>query len=387
MRIGYCTWKDPFDRKSWSGLHFHMMDALKTHCGDIIPLGPLPSWHLLPGKVLNRVLIRFSGKRYDSIHTPFAARRFAAALKRKIDVSRLDMLIFPGGSEILSYLEGTSVPVIYFSDTTFKSMIGYYDTYSGLLPISEKWGNEVEGRAIAKADILLYPSHWAAESAIHDYGCPAGRISVIPCGGNLGSGLIPDRARIAALEREKGGVLRLLFIGSNWDRKGGDIALQTTLELNRRGIDTSLTVCGDGPASLKENEKVRFVGFLDQNKPEELLKFQKLYLDSSLLILPTRSECFGFVFAEASSCGLPVIATDTGGVPDYVEQEVSGYLMPSDAGFESYADRIEELWRDKERYRSFSAAARSKFERELNWESWGRRVREVLTEKIPGFRG
>ena len=378
MRIGYCTTRDPFNKKSMSGLDYHMMKSLEKCVCKLIPLGPLLAPYSLPGKVLERLINRLLGKKFYYTNLPFIAKSIADDLESKIEKVKPDLLFFPNACELLSYLDDTHIPTVYFSDATFRSMVGYYEYFSSMLRISEKWYDECEAKSIEKADIILYSSHWAAESAVKDYGCPIDKIHVIPCGGNIDPSLIPSRKQIFQLEREKRDRLKLLYIGSSWKRKGGDIALKTILELNRRGIEATLTVCGTGPSSLKDNDKVDFVGFLDQNNPEELLRFQKLYLDASMFVLPTRSECFGFVFAEAASCGLPIVSTATGGVPDYVDHGVNGYLLPLEAGYMEYADKIEHIWRNKSRYREFSDKSRIKYEKELNWDTWGRKVRQVL---------
>ena len=380
MRIGYCSRRDPYNKKSLSGLDYHMRKALEGVCDEIIPLGPLSSPYTLPGKIFNRLYKRVFNTDFAYSRSPIYAKSLGAALKKKIKQCKPkpDVLYFPNASDVLSYLNEISIPVVYFSDATFKCMDGYYDFVSNLTSLSKRWFNEMERRSLKQADALIYPSHWAAASAVNDYGCPSEKIHVIPCGGNLEIDLTPSLDQILGLEREKEEVLKLLYIGGNWSRKGGSIVLEIVNELNRRGTKTSLIVCGDGPASLKEQDNVEFVGFLDQNKPEDMQRFHKLYIEASIFCVPSRSECFGFVYPEASAFGLPIISTDTGGIPDYVDNGMNGYLLPLESGYKEYADKIENIWTNKKKYKEFSLKSRQKYEAELNWATWGKKVYEVF---------
>lgn len=355
-----------------------MMRALERHCGELVPLGPLPSRMLLVGKMLSRLSQLTLGRRIDCDHVPIVAKQFGGAIGRRIEGRALDLLFFPNGSEVLAYLKGTDLPAVYFSDATFKRMVGYYNYYSNLLGISERWGNEIEGRAIARADLLLYPSRWVAESALQHYGASADKIHIILCGGNIEAKDVPSREEILSWRKEDNAVLEILYIGSDWKRKGGDIALAAMEELNRRGTDCRLTVCGGGSPKLAGNNRVEYIGFLDPNSEEDRKRFRDLYRKASVLVLPTRSECFSFVFAEASAFGLPVVGTATGGVVDYVDHGKGGYLLPREEGYASYADRIEDIWNNKQRYRLFSAESKSKYELELNWDAWALKVRDLL---------
>lgn len=63
---------------------------------------------------------------------------------------------------------------------------------------------------------------------------------------------------------------------------------------------------------------VENLGFLDKNNPNEYQKYPNTWSKVHLLLLPTRAECAGIVFNEASVYGVPILSPDTGGVSDYV---------------------------------------------------------------------
>lgn len=94
-------------------------------------------------------------------------------------------------------------------------------------------------------------------------------------------------------------------------------------------IDARLILIGDGEerpgmlqkaCELKLRDKVIFLG--KQDNVEDLIPSADLFL------LPSAEESFGLAALEAMSCGVPVIGTTRGGIPEVVEDGISGYLHP-----------------------------------------------------------
>src|SRR5260370_37309453 len=155
--------------------------------------------------------------------------------------------------------------------------------------------------AIKKASLLVYPSAWAAQSAIEDYHADKQKVHFMPFGANFEA--IPPRE--IAEKRKKSDRCKLLFVGTDWQRKGGDIAFETLLKLEEMGIQAVLIVCGCTPPHTSSHERMTVIPFLDKNDEKQRQELEQLYVTSDFLLLPTRQECFGMVFCEASSFGLP----------------------------------------------------------------------------------
>ena len=379
MRIGFCTRHDPLDKKSWSGLDYFLFQTLTKYCGEVIPLGPVHSPYFFLGKLINRFL-RLFGQRSSTVHFLPSSKYYARVVGNRVEKGNFDLLFFAASSEILAFLKVSDIPKVYFTDATFKLMDEYYQSFSDLAFFSHKWGNDIEQRAINQADLLICSSHWAAQSVVDDYGAFSDDVHVLLCGANLQ--VLPEREEIFALQGKRQKTLNLLFVGGDWLRKGGDIAFDAMVQLNNRGIDARLIVCGDIPQSYVKHKKIISTGFLNRNDPTEFARFHQLYKDATILFLPVRSECFGLTYAEASAYGLPIVSTATGGVPDYVDHMSNGYLLPEGSDAASYADRIESLWTDRQKYRDFSRKSREKYEKELNWEIWGTKMRMLLLRLV-----
>jgi len=126
----------------------------------------------------------------------------------------------------------------------------------------------------------------------------------------------------------------------------------------RRKIPARLLMIGDGPERSLAERLARQLGF------EELATFlgnvvaiETVLPVAKVLLLPSDAESFGLAALEAMACGVPVVGTAAGGLPEVVEDGVSGFLRPV-GDVEGMAAAALELLEDDERWRRFSAAAR-----------------------------
>jgi glycosyltransferase involved in cell wall biosynthesis len=288
-----------------------------------------------------------------------------------------DLVFSPAGSPLLAHLR-TRLPVVYSSDTTARLLLDYYPQFTGLSRRAIRNAEDLERAAIARADLLLYPTRWAADSAIADYGADPDRIRVIPYGANLRESPQDPGVRDVA----PGAPCRLLLVGANWAIKGGEIAIDTLAALRARGIEAELTVVGSAPEARRQMPGLTFIPFLDKNRAEDRARLDALYRAADFFILPSRCECYGIVFCEAAAYGLPALASRTGGIPEVVREGETGYTLPLSADGAAYADRIMALRADPDGYRALRAASRRAFESLLNWDSWGRAAAEAVREML-----
>ncbi len=137
----------------------------------------------------------------------------------------------------------------------------------------------------------------------------------------------------------------LLFVGRLVSVKGADLAVEALRRLRKRGIDTTLTICGDGPERDALEQQVRDADLEDSitfegwTEPDELAAH---YRRAELLLVPSRYEPFGIVALEAIASGCPVVAAETGGLPEAVGD--CGLLVPPDDA-EALADATERALR------------------------------------------
>jgi N-acetyl-alpha-D-glucosaminyl L-malate synthase BshA len=126
----------------------------------------------------------------------------------------------------------------------------------------------------------------------------------------------------------------------------------------RKNVDAELVMAGDGPErgpaeglarELGLGPHVRFLG--KQDHMERLIP--RMYA----LHLPSEMEAFGLAALEAMACGVPPVATRTGGVPDLITHATDGFMEPV-GDIEAQATRLTELLTDDALHASIAAAAR-----------------------------
>lgn len=367
LKIGFLTVSDARSRRSWSGINYFMSQALQRQCGEVVFLGPIDTRLIFVGKVLNFLSLRVLGRKYDYTRSRWYARRVSALASDRIKHRQLDCIVASAAAGALAYLDRPGIPIVFVSDTTFSLINSYYDSFSNYLPISVKDGRRMSKTAMELADIVTFPSQWAANSAIHDYGISPEKVHVIPMGANLDRIPPPEIAQ----GRRRSGECRLLFLGVDWKRKGGDIALEALLCLEEKyGIKAHLTVCGCQVPGDVSHPRMRVIGFLDKGNPAQAEQLSQLFIETDYFLLPTRKECFGIVFCEASAYGVPSITTDTGGVAGAVAQGRNGYLLPESARGDAYAKVIAEIESSDEYYKQLCRTSRSEYDNRVNWDIW-----------------
>lgn len=378
-KIAFLTSDDPADKRYKSGSPYFMVKALREHCGDVTLLGPVrPRW--LKAEVLLSVASRrLLGKNYDYQHSALLARSYARLLEKRLATGDYDLIVAAYASTELAYLRSDR-PVVYTSDITFALISDYYPEYSNLLGISRRHGNQVERMAIAKSDAVVYPTEWAAQSAIDHYRAARDKVYVLPYGANLE--IIPDRDKIIQARNRRPGRCRLLFLGVDWERKGGEIALQAMAGLESLGVDASLTVCGCVPPDGAGHPRMSVIPFIDKNTALGEKRLASLFLDSDFLLFPTRSEATGRAVCEANAFGIPVIATRTGGVPYLVAEGENGFTLPYGSSGLEFARAVKRAWDDGGQYRKLCESSRSMFEKRLNWGAWAKGMNEIFETRL-----
>lgn len=364
---------DVSEARFWSGTPFHMSKSLASEGNDIVHIGPLNAPILPVYKAYSRLCRTFHKKGLSPFHAGPVVAQYAADASRKIRATSPDIVFAPAGSTFAWGIPD-GVPLVYASDATFRLVENYHPNYRNMSRAARDMTERLERDTIARADLVLYPSNWAAESAVRDYGADPAKVHVIPWGANLEE--MPDRNSV--LGERKPGPCRLLFIGANWEEKGADIAVGTLNELKARGVDAELVICGCTPPKPSAQDGLTIIPFLDKNVPAQRERLSQLYRDADFFLLPTRADCYGIVFCEAAAYGVPSIAPATGGVPGAISDGETGILLPPNGTKVDYATVIADMFANPDRLARLKQSSRDGYEARLNWQAWARRCSELM---------
>lgn len=230
-------------------------------------------------------------------------------------------------------------------------------------------------RAVFRRAALVLPASRALERAILELE-PRTRSRAVPNAVDIS--LFRPRRR-----RADGGPHRLLSVGLLYDAKAYDILLDAVAALDRRRSDFQLSIVGDGPlrAELEaqaERLDIRGVVTFEGLKPKTTVA--ELMSAADLFVLASRFDNNPCVLIEAAASGLPIVATEVGGIPDIVDR--GGILVPAEDP-ERLARAIGEALDHLHAFEPdrIAATARARFSR----EAVGAALREAYEEAV-GWR-
>jgi glycosyltransferase involved in cell wall biosynthesis len=359
---------------NWSGTPFYMVKGLEAAGATVDILAPLPEHRPLL-QLGKKAAYRAVGKRHLPDRDPKVLRRWADELERRLEGSRADAVLSPSSTPV-TYLE-TDLPVVIWTDAILDALVGFYSEFSNLSAATVRNGRRQEKAALARATLAVYSSGWAADGARDTHGIGGGRLHVVPFGANIEA---PSRADVtAAIDARRHDLCRLVFVASDWTRKGGDVAVEAVRLVNEAGVRAELTLVGASPPDGEAlPPHARHMGRVAKSSVKAADPMGDLIGGAHFMILPTRADCAPVVFAEASAWGTPSLAPQVGGVGELVVDGVNGRLLEAESAPAAYASAILAALEDPAAYRELALSSRREYERRLNWETAGRKIVRLI---------
>lgn len=372
MKVYFVTLFDAQNIRNWSGTAYYLSKSLEKAGVEVEYIGDLKS---LPGNyfkfrfrsfLYNKLLKKKLGT-YISFYEPENLQYIAEQVAEKLNYREDGIVLSPGAIPI-AYLK-TNMPVVLWTDATFAVMKDYYTEFMGLNQRTIKNCNDYEKNVLKRSNLSIFSSEWAANSAINDYGADPGKVKVISYGANIEC----DRTINSIIENNKKkskDICKLLFVGQDWERKGGEAAVRVAKELNNRNIKTELTIVGClPPEGLKLPDYIKVKGFIKKSEKEGAELMNRLYADSHFFILPTLAECTPIVFSEANSFGLPVLTTNTGGISSIIKNDINGRMFGPQLEITSCVEYVIQFFTDVENYNKYSVSSFKEYMTRLNWQT------------------
>lgn len=365
MRVLACI-GDATSARAHGGLPYHLLDAGKK--AGFIDAG----WPLQPEKLsgarlwwnVRRLLTdgEYGGYQYTD--------NFLRALVSQAPVawSRPDEIIsiFP----LLPPPPAHRANVSIYIDATIKQNFEEYGIAKnvGRGLISETLARERQ--AYREVTRIICRSTVAAKSVVEDYGIDARKVHIVPGGANIigdpGTSCYgPDDPLFAPL--------RLGFIGKDWRRKNLPFLLKIAETLSARGIAVEVVAAGFDPEKGPRHPLLRAIGFID--KQSNLRTFVDVIRSCHFSCLFSIAEAFGLSNRESLRLGVPVLASNIGGIPDTVPQDC-GHLFVPDAVAADIADIVEAYVQCPDSYRALRDAVAARAE-EFTWTAAVAKMQEI----------
>jgi glycosyltransferase involved in cell wall biosynthesis len=209
---------------------------------------------------------------------------------------------------------------------TAPKTIRVYTPHGGSLHFG--WGSptglvylNAERALTSRTDLFLFESAYGRDAFKAKIGEPQGLVRVVH------NGVTDDEFQPIVVSQS---ATDLLFVGELRALKGVDVLIAAIKQLAQEGRNVTATIVGDGPDRARfEREvakqdlgaQVHFVGV----KPA-----RQAFTLGRLLIVPSRAESLPYIVLEAAAAGLPMIATQVGGIPEIFGPDAGALVAPSD---------------------------------------------------------
>ena len=220
------------------------------------------------------------------------------------------------------------------------------------------------------ADAVAVTGSHVERTLIQRYGCDPNRVTTVHIGANVP--IVPvsaDLARYAAKH--------VLFVGVEWERKGGPALVEGFLLAAKHHPDAKLTIVGCSPAI--SHPRINVVGRVER------AEVAGLYQAASVFCMPSLIEPLGIAVVEASLFRLPVIATQIDGFLETVTDGQTGILVPLHAPV-AIAAALRKLFGAPELGRQMGTAGFERNHTRFDWNEVGKRLRCIIEAIAPGVR-
>jgi glycosyltransferase involved in cell wall biosynthesis len=234
---------------------------------------------------------------------------------------------------------------------------------------------ERERAVYQNAAVVMTISEFLRRSFLHDFGVSEARVTAVGAGPNLELAKVPRRSGTPP-----GGPPTILFVGKQFERKGGPVLLDAFRALKARIPEARLLIIGPSPRASEVSD-IEWLGTLDKNNPEEWHKLVEAYGKAHVFCLPSLFEPFGIVILEAMYFGLPCVGTDAWAIPEMIKDGVTGFTVPRNDPT-ALEDRLTQLLKDRELAHRMGQAGRRRAEHHFSWDAVAARMTTCLTEHL-----
>ena len=344
-------------RRSMSGVPGFLFDALARSYADVEPLDYGVrglSRFALAAATARRDRVQWLGRFYAG---RLAHRAQSAELRRRTrSVTEFDVAL-----QVHGWVDGQPLPFALYADQTRLMAARGWPPWSVLLGGEERrWLLEAESSMYERAAHVFAMGVPARESLLWDYGLAPDRVTVV--GGGLNLEQMP-RPRPLPAQRT------ILFVGRDFERKGGEVLLGAFRRVRDSVPDATLHIVGP-------RRRMAAAGVVSHGRLGRAA-LAALYSRARVFCMPSLYEPYGLPFAEAMAYGIPCVGSTAQSIPDILAHGEAGMLAPT-GDERALADALIRLLLDDELASSLGEAGRRLCERVHTWERVAERMKPAL---------
>lgn len=225
----------------------------------------------------------------------------------------------------------------------------------------------LEKKVFQTAQKILSFSEAARQSVIDDYGIEPAKVTTVYTGINA------DQITPAPGQTDRA-LPNILFVGTDFERKGGDDLLEVFLD---QFSDRAALHLVTAVKRSCDHANVHFYSDIKAYTPEWL----KLYRDADLFVMPTYSDCTPWVFLEAMAAGLPIVTTRVNAIPEMVIHGENGLLIER-GDRAALVHSLNQLIEDSELRQQMGQKGRNLVERKFNAQTHFKTLERLFQEVV-----
>lgn len=291
--------------------------------------------------------------------TPYIFKKIRQLVRAKL-ASRIDEFAFSIQTQSLYDASVPGLPHFVYTDHTHLVNLSY-PGFSVAELFAPAW-IDLEREIYRHAEHVFVMSHHVRKSLIEQYNGEPNRSTCVFAGSNVDP-------KPVAMHNDDYANQTVLFVGVDWNRKGGPTLLAAFDLVLRELPAAKLVIVGCTPEV--SHPRVVVVGRVTR---EEV---KKQMTRASLFCLPTRIEPFGIVVVEAFYHNLPVVASRIGAMPDLVAEGKTGTLVPVDQP-QALASALIQLLSDPAKCRHFGESGNQFVRQNYSWNAVGEKLRRGI---------
>jgi len=288
---------------------------------------------------------------YDVIFCHFGPNGLRGSIMRDLGLIQGKLCTVFHGFDLTGYLQREG-------DHAYDELFQLGDLF---LPISDRWKQKL---------IAL--------------GCPPEKIQVHHMGIDC------DKFMFTPRQISADGVIQIVTVCRLVEKKGVEYGIRAVAHIRDRYPKIQYTIIGDGPlksdlemlvAELKISDMVHLVGWKQQDEVIEILNQSQIFLSPSVTACNSDQEGIPVALMEAMAMGMPVVSTFHSGIPELIEDGISGYLVP-ERDIDGLAAKIWTLIQHPELWAKLEQEGRCQVEEEFNNEKLNARLCEIYESLV-----
>jgi glycosyltransferase involved in cell wall biosynthesis len=364
---------DPYEENAWSGSSKYFFrecerqGALRRAFGVEVARS-----RRVPLMLRNFSFDRDLWRRKFYLDTGYYNRLSAEIGRRLTPADREHPVLQIGGIYDIKPLLAPGARLFSYHDGNLAQAMRSPGFAAGLSPRRVRRALDYETRVYRNIDVVFTMSQYLADSFVSDFGVDARKVKAIGAGINLDP--FPSAPRGKRYDGRK-----LVFVGADFERKGGADLLEAFRTVRRKYADAELSIIGPRqlavPAELSTG--VRYLGFLSKTDAAQKRTFDAVLHDSSVFVMPSRYEPFGIAPLEAMAHEIPAVLTDAWAFPEMVQPGVTGELVRT-GDPRDLAEKLIAMLADPDRLQAMGRRGREQVLAKYTWTAVVTKLREEL---------